>query len=78
MPGTDGYHFAEIIKSDPVLATIPIIMVTALTDRSSRLVGIMAGADDVLTKPVDRSELGLKVRNLLRLQELEVLQQERG
>ena len=78
MPSTDGNHFAEIIKNDPALATIPIIMVTALTDRSARLVGIMAGADDVLTKPVDRSELGLKVRNLLRLQELEVLQQERG
>lgn len=78
MPGTDGYHFAEIIKSNPALAMIPIIMVTALTDRSSRLVGIMAGADDVLTKPVDRSELGLKIRNLLRLRELEVLQQEQG
>ena len=78
MPGTDGYRLAELIKGDNELSAIPIIMVTALTDRSSRLVGIMAGADDVLTKPVDRAELGLKIKNLLRLRELEVLQRERN
>ena len=75
MPGTDGYQLAEIIKTDAAWTNIPIIMVTALIDPSSRTTGIVAGADDVLTKPVDRSELWLKIKNLLRLQELEVLRQ---
>ena len=74
MPDTDGYQLAEIIKNKKEWANIPIIMVTALIDQSSRLVGLGVGADDVLTKPVDRSELWLKIKNLLRLQELEVLQ----
>ena len=67
MPGKDGYEIAEIIKADTATAKIPIIMVTAQGDRSTRLVGLVAGADDFLTKPVDRTELWLKIRNLLRL-----------
>ena len=74
MPDTDGYQLAKTIKTDTEWANIPIIMVTALIDQSSRMAGLGVGADDVLTKPVDRSELWLKVKNLLRLQELEVLQ----
>ena len=75
MPGVDGYQLAETIKNEAAWTHIPIIMVTALIDSGSRTTGIVAGADDVLTKPVDRSELWLKIKNLLRLQELEVMQQ---
>jgi len=67
MPGIDGYQLAGLLKAAPATSNIPIIMVTALVDRESRLAGLDAGAEDFLTKPVDRAELWLRVRNLLRL-----------
>jgi diguanylate cyclase (GGDEF)-like protein/PAS domain S-box-containing protein len=70
MPGMDGYQVAEILKANPQTSSIPIIMVTARIDRSSRLSGLKAGAEDFLAKPVDRAELWLRVRNLLRLKAL--------
>jgi diguanylate cyclase (GGDEF)-like protein/PAS domain S-box-containing protein len=70
MPGMDGYQVAGILKADPATSNIPIIMVTAQIDRSARLAGLNAGAEEFLTKPVDRAELSLRVRNLLRLKAL--------
>lgn len=70
MPGMDGYQVAGILKANPATANIPIIMVTAEIERSARLAGLDAGAEDFLTKPVDQAELWLKVRNLLRLKTL--------
>ncbi len=67
MPGMDGYQVAGRLKANPVTSDIPIIMVTVKDDRSDRLSGLNAGAEDFLTKPVDRAELWLRVRNLLRL-----------
>jgi len=67
MPGMDGYEVARLLKADPATAAIPIIMVTAHTSGSARLVGLESGVEDFLTKPFDPSELALKVRNLLRL-----------
>ncbi|NHZ95810.1 EAL domain-containing protein [Massilia sp. CCM 8734] len=67
MPGMDGYQVASILKANPATANIPIIMVTAHLERTARLAGLDAGAEDFLTKPVDRAELWLRVRNLLRL-----------
>lgn len=75
MPGLDGYQVANILKSNPATANIPIIMVTALSDRSARLAGLNAGAEEFLTKPVDRAELWLRVRNLLRLKAFGDLQE---
>ncbi len=69
MPDMTGYEVARILKADPASANIPLIMVTALTDRNARLEGLNAGAEDFLTKPVDRAELWVRVRNLLRLKE---------
>lgn len=69
MPGMDGYQVAAQLKADPSTRNIPIIMVTAMDDRASRLAGLNAGAEDFLTKPVDRAELLVRVRNLLRLKE---------
>ena len=74
MPGIDGYALAALLKSRPETADIPIIMVTALIDRSTRVAGLKAGAEEFLTKPVDRTELCLRVRNLLRLKALGDLQ----
>jgi len=69
MPDMDGYEVASVLKANPVVSNIPIIMLTALTDRSARLTGLDAGAEEFLTKPVDRTELWLRVRNFLRLKE---------
>src|SRR5664280_2887520 len=70
MPGLDGRQVASIVKADPATSNIPIIMVTAQTDRQGRLAALDAGAEEFLSKPVDRAELWLRVRNLLRLKEL--------
>ena len=67
MPGMDGYQVTGILKANPATSNIPIIMVTAEIDRSARLTGLNAGAEEFLTKPVDGAELQLRVRNLLHL-----------
>ncbi len=67
MPGMDGYQVAEAVKANPCTSHIPIIMVTALIERGARLRGLNSGAEEFLTKPIDRAELWLRVRNLLRL-----------
>ena len=70
MPGMDGNEVARRLKANPATANIPIIIVTAQLDRNARLVGLKAGAEDFLTKPIDRDEVSLRVRNLLRLKKL--------
>ncbi len=67
MPGMDGYQATGKIKGNPATKNIPVIMLTALDDRNARVLGLSAGAEDFLTKPVDRAELCVRVRNLLRL-----------
>ncbi|MBI3151856.1 MAG: response regulator [Chloroflexi bacterium] len=67
MPGMNGFEVCSRLRATPKLAEVPIIILTALDDRSSRLQGIEAGADDFLIKPVDRQELRLRVRTILRL-----------
>lgn len=69
MPGINGCEVAIRLKSDPRTKNIPIIMITALDDRSARLAGLNAGAEEFLSKPVDRAELWVRIRNLLRLKE---------
>jgi putative two-component system response regulator len=69
MPGIDGFEVATRLKTSPHTKSIPIIMVTSLDDRASRLAALDAGAEDFLTKPIDRAELWGRVRNLLRLKE---------
>jgi DNA-binding response OmpR family regulator len=68
MPGMNGYEVAAQLKADPPTQHIPVIMLTALDDRSSRVHGLSAGAKDFLTKPVDRAELCLRVEKLLRVE----------
>ena len=76
MPGLNGYEVARKLKANTLTSAIPIIMVTALIDRAVRLAGLDAGAEDFLEKPVDRAELWLRVRNLLRLKALADLLQD--
>lgn len=66
MPGMNGYQVAAKIKGNPDTKNIPVILLSALDDRNSRVHGLNVGAEDFLTKPVDRVELCTRVRNLLR------------
>ena len=67
MPGMDGFGVCQRLRTDPVLAEVPIIMVTALDDRNSLLLGIEAGADDFISKPFDRIEMRTRVKSITRL-----------
>ncbi len=57
MPGMNGLEACRQIRSHPGMAKIPILLVTALDDRQSRLDGFESGADDYITKPIDRAEV---------------------
>jgi signal transduction histidine kinase len=70
MPGLSGFDVCRQIKANPGTAHIPVLLVTALTQRADRLKGIAAGADDFLSKPVDREELRLRLRNVIGLKRL--------
>jgi len=61
MPGRDGWNVLKQLKSDPDLASIPVIMVTMVGDRN---LGYALGADEFLTKPVDRSALAEALERL--------------
>ncbi len=63
MPGMDGFEVCRRLKSEVTTAHVPILLITALSERADRLQGISAGADDFLNKPVDRGEVMLRVRN---------------
>ena len=67
MPRMDGYEVAARIKGDLATRNIPVILISGLDDRNARMLGLGAGADDFLTKPVARAELCMRVRDLLRL-----------
>jgi CheY-like chemotaxis protein len=67
MPGIDGFEVVRRLKADSSTCSIPIVMVTALEDNESRLKALDMGAEDILTKPVGRVELQMRVRNLLEL-----------
>jgi two-component system, cell cycle response regulator len=67
MPGMDGYEVCRQIKSNAKTRHLPVVMVTALDQRSDRVQGLEAGADDFLTKPVDDIALVTRVKNLARL-----------
>jgi len=67
LPDIDGYAVCDALKRNPTTWQIPIIMVTVEGQRSARLQGIEAGADDYLQKPVDAQELETRIRALLRM-----------
>ena len=78
MPLMNGFETCERLRANPKLAEVPIMMLTALDDRDSRLHGIEVGADDFLTKPVDRIELRARIRAILRLNRYRRLLTERS
>jgi putative two-component system response regulator len=67
MPNLNGFEVCEKMKANPETYLIPVILVTSLSNKSDQLEGIKAGADDFLSRPVDRLELMARVRSLLKL-----------
>jgi putative two-component system response regulator len=67
MPRLNGFEACEKIKNNPATYLIPVVLVTALSDKQDRIEGIKAGADDFLTRPLDHIELLTRVRSLLTL-----------
>lgn len=62
MPGMTGYDVCRQIREDPEFATLPVIMVTALSLAEERIMGIEAGATDFISKPFNKKELLARVR----------------
>jgi signal transduction histidine kinase len=78
LPGMDGFEICRRLRNNPILAEVPIVMITALDDRDSRLLGLQSGADDFLTKPVEQIELLTRVQAILRLNRYRKLMVERA
>ena len=66
LPGLDGTEVCRILRSRPGSSQLPIIMLTARTDESERVLGLDLGADDYITKPFSPRELAARVRAVLR------------
>jgi DNA-binding response OmpR family regulator len=66
MPRMDGYEFTEIIRGNPALGDIPILMVTAKDTPVDKRKGFIIGTDDYMVKPVDEDEMILRIAALLR------------
>jgi len=78
MPGMDGFEVCRRLRNHPKLQQIPIILLTALDDRESKLDGLQAGADDFLTKPFDATELLLRLKTITRLNRFRRISEERA
>jgi two-component system response regulator BaeR len=68
LPGLDGLSLCRALRADadPVLAALPIVMVTARVEEIDRLLGLDAGADDYLCKPFSPRELVARIKAILR------------
>ncbi len=77
LPLMDGHEVARRIKGDTSLPFIPIIMQTALDTTESKVLGLGAGADDYVSKPINFAELEARVRSMLRIKALQVALEKR-
>lgn len=67
MSGMTGFEVCQHRRADPMLAEVPILMITALDDQQAYLQGLECGADDFITKPFDRLRLQARVKTITRL-----------
>ncbi|NJK86667.1 MAG: response regulator [Bacteroidales bacterium] len=65
MPELNGYEVCQKIRNDQNVSRVPVLMITALDDRDSRIKGLEAGANDYISKPYDRNEIIAKIKNFL-------------
>jgi DNA-binding response OmpR family regulator len=66
MPGMDGYTVCREFRTDPLLANVPILFLTAKIKDEDKITGFHAGADDYLCKPFNIDELIVRIRAILR------------
>jgi two-component system alkaline phosphatase synthesis response regulator PhoP len=66
LPDRDGWDVTRVVRADPSLADLPIIMLTARVEDTDKIVGLEVGADDYVTKPFNPREVVARVRALLR------------
>ncbi|HRX01802.1 MAG TPA: response regulator [Anaerolineae bacterium] len=78
MPDIDGFEVCRRLRGASGVAEVPIIMLTALSDRASRLQGLAAGADDFVSKPFDQTELRIRIKTITRLDRYRRLLAERA
>ncbi|HEY5997967.1 MAG TPA: HD domain-containing phosphohydrolase [bacterium] len=71
MPVIDGFFACQLLKEDPETQHVPVVLVTSLEGRDSKIRGLAVGASDFISKPVDQTELALRAKNLLRVVEFE-------
>jgi len=70
MPGIDGYEVCRRIKGNTATRMLPVVLVTALDDSESKIKGIEAGADDFITKPINKVELLARTKSLVNVKKL--------
>lgn len=66
LPGKSGIEFIKWIKQQEYLASTPIIMLTAKAEEENKVMGLMSGADDYITKPFSPDELIARIKTVLR------------
>jgi len=71
MPGMDGFEVCRKLKESPDTRYIPVVFVTVLEDKETRIMGLECGAVDFITKPIDRIEFTVRIKNLLKIKEFE-------
>lgn len=69
MPGMDGFEFVKSVRRNTAVAHIPVIMVTSLSGRKDRIRAVETGVNDFITKPVDKVELNVRIKSMLRMKE---------
>lgn len=78
MPGMDGFELTKRLKADPVTMYIPVLIVTSLSDRVSKVKGLECGASELLSKPIDETEFRIRIENLLKVSRYEAYLLEHG
>ncbi len=67
MPGMDGFEVLHLIRETKGFGDLPVIAVTALNGRNDRLRAIQLGANDFISKPIDITELRVRIESLMRM-----------
>lgn len=69
MPGMNGLELCKHIRSDPQFHDLPIVMATVLDSKEDRIKAVEAGANDFISKPIDKTELRVRISSILKVKE---------